>query len=494
LTATAQKEIRFSELAGWFPRQAEACQVADTHQFTLYGGYRGPGKSYWLRWYGLRSLLKLARDGIKGPRGGLFCESYPVLTDRQIGPISREFPPWLGTVRRSQEHGLGFHLHPRYGGGVLALRNLDKPEDYKSSEFAFELVDQIEQNPLETFHVLRGSLRWPGVEKPRFAATANPGGIGHLWVRDFWIERIFPPEMQALADEFAFVEARPNDNPHLSADYWQMLESLPEGLRQAWLEGNWDLFEGQMFSEWRARRVGSDGQPHPWHVIPTGPVPPHHTYYLGVDWGFSDPCAIYLVAIAHDGRVTVCRERYVRQRLTSELGEMMLALFEEAPLPEGEWPLVYAGHDVFARRLSSAGTYEEPIVQTWEMQGLPVISAGRDPLARASKFREYLRDWGPDEGWPEGRPGLQVMECCPNLIRTLPALPADKSNPEVIDTHAEDHAADALGHVLTSLPARPDRLEPTEELTIAQQRAAVVDALDQESGLAGRSPRWRIRQ
>lgn len=60
-------------------------------------------------------------------------------------------------------------------------------------------------------------------------------------------------------------------------------------------------------------------------------------------------------------------------------------------------------------------------------------------------------------GWPEGRPGLEVMDCCPNLIRALPVLSAEQTRPEVADTRAEDHAYDALGHVLASIPGRPER-------------------------------------
>ena len=115
-------DVRFDDLCRWFPRQHEAESAANTHQFTLYGGSRGPGKSYWLRCYLLRRLLRFSRAGLRGGTVGLFCENYPTLKDRQIGKIASEFPTWMGRVKDTQDRGLGFHVLPRYGGGALLLR------------------------------------------------------------------------------------------------------------------------------------------------------------------------------------------------------------------------------------------------------------------------------------------------------------------------------------------------------------------------------------
>jgi anaerobic glycerol-3-phosphate dehydrogenase len=52
---------------------------------------------------------------------------------------------------------------------------------------------------------------------------------------------------------------------------------------------------------------------------------------------------------------------------------------------------------------------------------------------------------------PDGKPGLQVLSVCHNLIRTLPALPYDPVRTEDVDTNAEDHAYDALRMGLTNV-------------------------------------------
>jgi len=161
----------------WWPKQLMACKAADTHKYTLFGGSRGPGKSWWIRWYLLEYLLECRDKHINGVHVGLFCEDYVSLTDRQISKISMEFPRSMGEVRKSSTDGLGFHFHD--GNGFLALRNLDDPSRYQSAEFAAIGVDELTKNPLSTFNILRGSLRWPGIDKPLFVATSNPGGIGH---------------------------------------------------------------------------------------------------------------------------------------------------------------------------------------------------------------------------------------------------------------------------------------------------------------------------
>ncbi len=228
----------------------------------------------------------------------------------------------------------------------------------------------------------------------------------------------------------------------------------------------------------------------PWHVIPTGPVPEQCNYVMGMDWGFNDPCAIHLIAVWPDGRLNVCRELYQRKRETRDLAMDLMRLCLSNGLAKGSLKddaldddalieavnrgkvrldhiQVFAGHDMFNRRLRSDGTYDQPIADImrdlWGDYGPILVSSGRDPLNRAVAWRDYLGDWGSDEGWPDGRPGIQVMECCTELIRTIPLLRSDPKNPEVVDTTMDDHAYDACGHCLTSLPERPAKPKRPEE-------------------------------
>ena len=54
------------------------------------------------------------------------------------------------------------------------------------------------------------------------------------------------------------------------------------------------------------------------------------------------------------------------------------------------------------------------------------------------------------------KPRLTIFNTCANLIRTLPTLPLDKTDPEDVDTKAEDHAYDALRYGVMSRPLASD--------------------------------------
>jgi phage terminase large subunit len=144
--------------------QLQAFKASDQHRFTLYGGAGGGGKSYFLRWWCLRQLLKLyAETGIEGIRVGLFSMDYPTLTDRQISRINREFPEWLGALRKTQSDGYNFQLLPEFGGGTIALRNLDDPSKYRSAEFAVS-QSKSSQRTLKRLLTIcaSASLAWGG--------------------------------------------------------------------------------------------------------------------------------------------------------------------------------------------------------------------------------------------------------------------------------------------------------------------------------------------
>lgn len=418
------------DLCGFTDKQMAATQAADTHKFTLYGGSRGPGKSYWLRRYLLRTLLKLASEGIRGARVGLFCEDYPALKDRQISKIETEFPSWLGVLKDSTTHGLGFHLAEEYGGGVLTLRNLDDASKYQSAEFAAIGVDELTKNSVETFNLLRGSLRWPGVHKPKFVAASNPGGIGHAWVSDYWIYKRFPSELQRLSDEFVFVRALPDDNPHLSTEYWEDLETLPPDLAKAWRWGDWSVFAGQVFREFSIDR----------HVVPPNLIPEAGTNKRAVDWGYSNPfCALWGRTEIDSGRVWVYREAYqsgLTDRQQAQLIKDLTPADENIAMTFAD-PAMWQKKNVANIVTSTADEYAS--------QSVYLMKGDNDRVNGVRKVHRMLADL------PDGKPGLMISETCQHLIKQLQNLAVDKGNPEDVDTKQEDHAFDTLKYLLSNV-------------------------------------------
>jgi phage terminase large subunit len=429
--ATDQK-IKTSELIQFTDRQQEATDALFTHRYILYGGARGGGKSWWLRWALVYMLLFwYFAHGLKRVRVGLFCGSYPELRDRQISKINAEFPAWLGEVKETKEDGLCFFMREDYGGGQIALRNLDDPSKYKSGEFAIIAIDELTSLPNKsTFDILRGSLRWPGIPEGHtiFMAATNPDGVGNLWVRELWIDRIFPPEMEEAADEFIFVQSLPADNPYLDKQYWADLRTQPADVQRAWIEGDWYVFTGQVFPFSRAR-----------HVITPCEIPGHWMRITGTDWGYAAPfCTLWAAKDPDTGRVMVYREAYEKGLLDSRQAE----LIKQMESPGETIRKRYADPSMWTK--STRTDNPTSSYDTYLAHGIYLTPAVNDRLNGKRKVGALI-----EKELGDGRPGLLVFATCTNLVRTLPSLTYDKTQVEDVNSAGEDHAYDALRYLLT---------------------------------------------
>lgn len=476
--------LKFSDLCNPTPRQVEFFKMTDRVPFTLYGGARGGGKSFALRWCALRFLLKMAgtinpRTGehFYGVRVGIFCEDYPTLKDRQInraysGRMEDRLPAWMGTWNLSEHE---FRLHPEYGGGVICFRNLDDPSKYQSTEFAAIFVDELTKNLLDVFNLLRGSRRWPGMEHTPFVAATNPGSIGHSWVKDVFVDKAFLlDDTKALkevygVEAFGYVKATAYDNPHNSAAYLKELQSLPERLRKAFLDGNWDVFEGQAFSEWNSEV----------HVVPNGIRHLKGWRWMGgLDWGMRRG-AYVLMAIGPDGRKEIVTEVYFKNYFAYDAAKMIFLKTQHFPTPE---QVLYDDQMDQQQGVGVGKTlrseFERGMLDHFggEMTGLmlapKLFAASKGKGSRKIKYdlMHKCLKWI-DRRFPMGhalaglvvpwcRPALTVQERCRHFIRTLPALPVDAEKPEDdVDTKAEDHLYDAACNVLL---AEPDVIEPED--------------------------------
>jgi phage terminase large subunit len=446
--------VKFSELVHFTPKQIEATRIADAHRYTLFGGSAGPGKSYWLRWYLVLRLLKWGKElGLTGIRGALFSEDFPTLKDRQISKMEVEFPSWLGEIKDSKTHGLGFHLSESYGGHVVALRNLDDPSKYLSSEFAIIGVEELTRNNVEEiFPRLRSRNRWTGIDRTQIVAATNPGGIGHNYTKKIFIDRDFPPE-EREPEEFAYVPALPTDNPHLAGTYITTLQSLPERMRKAYLEGNWDVFEGQFFGEWDKTK----------HVVEPFKIPDSWKKLRSIDVsGRSGITSCHWYAIDHDGAVWAYREYYATGRDSDEHAR------EITRLSEGEYyPYTVIDSAAFAM-IGLPETTAEVYIRNG-VNGL--VPSDKKRLSGWDIMHQYLR-------WDETHePRLKFFKTCVNAIRTIPLLIHDDKHPEDVDTRGEDHAGDECRYVLQTLRDNksPRPMSVIERHLMAQKGGAGFD-------------------
>jgi hypothetical protein len=279
----------------------------------LYGGEAGGGKSYILRWWLVDFLVDVYQQlGLRGVMVGLFCETYRVLQDRQIAKMRAEFPSWLGTFKDND-----FILRPQYGSGVIALRNLDDPGKYYSAEFGAIAVDELTRNKLPVFNDLRFRLRWPGIDRPKFAAGTNPGGDGHAWVKKYWITKDYPPELESKRNEFVLVRAKASDNPYVSPNYRESLLTLPPDMAKQVAHGDWDIYTGQYFPRWGPEI----------YVIPDAEamrrIQPWWTRALSGDWGFDHPHCFHWHAKDERNWVITHDEQWGRGIGESEVGRIL---------------------------------------------------------------------------------------------------------------------------------------------------------------------------
>ncbi|MDO4572829.1 MAG: hypothetical protein Q4C13_05630, partial [Clostridia bacterium] len=271
---------------------------------------------------------------------------------------------------------------------------------------------------------------------PRMYYTCNPGGVGHAWVKRLFVDRDYRGSERA--GDYAFIPARVYDNPYLvqrDPSYIRTLENLPEHLRRAHLDGDWDVLAGQFFSEFSRDR----------HVTSPFPVPAWWRRFMAMDWGYNDPCAVLWFAVSPEGRVFVTRELYERRVLARDMAARIRRL------SEGE-RIAYcaASPDAWQQR-GLSDIDGESIAESFMKNGVPLIKADNTRIAGWQRVREYLADA------EDGAPRLRIFSGCTNLIRTLPMLVFDERHTEDVGAACEDHAPEALRYGLMTRPVRPLR-------------------------------------
>lgn len=356
----------------------------------------------------------------------------------------REFPKWLGELKETKNEGSAFFVNDALGGGRIMLRNLDDPSKYMSTEFAGVFVEELTRNKEQTFMDLRNRLRYPGIDQVKFMGATNPGGVGHGWVKKYFIDKNSGDNEQ---DRFFYVHANAYDNAYISPEYIKQLESLPEQQRKAYLEGSWDVFAGQYFPEFNRNQ----------HVI--NPFIPTSSSMIvgGMDWGRAKPFSCHLGTVNKILHITKDGDRVSFFRVKT-----FFEVYGTEKTPR-EW----------------AAVIEDKLKQTFKLSLQDVTFIQADPSifnkqndnsdSIRDQFYAFNSDWrvlkpGSNDripGWqimhnwlslaPDGLPYWQMTSNCDNLIRTLPELVHDELHIEDVDSDSEDHAPDDQRYMLKSL-------------------------------------------
>lgn len=407
-------------------RQAAFFQSAARH--TAYGGARGGGKSWALR----RKLVLLA---LAQPQLNMLLlrRTLPELRENHLVPLLKE-------LKGIASYNSGERVFSFLTGSRLRLGYCDAQNDvyqYQGQEYDVIGLEEATHFTEEQMRFLTTCNRTAkaGV-RPRMYYTCNPGGPGHGWVKRLFIDRRY--EAGERAEDYAFIPAKVWDNPVLlqaDPEYVRLLQALPEELRRAYLDGDWDVLSGQFFAEFSRAR----------HICPAFALPPWWRRFRSIDWGYNDPCAVLWHAVDGEGRVYTYRELYVRALRADKVAAQILELSKGE-----EIAYTVASPDMWQKRgalLKSEGGFEgESIAELFALAGVPLTPADNSRVAGWQRVRGYLGEGA------DGQPRWQCFPCCENLIRTLPLLVFDKHSPEDA-APGEDHAPESLRYGLMSRPA-----------------------------------------
>jgi hypothetical protein len=421
----------------------------------LFGGARGGGKTDGvLGKFG----LKEARYGA-GFNGVFFRREMPQADDL----IERAKEIYLPTGAEWREQSKTF-LMPH--GGRLRFRPLESVADaakYQGQNLSDAAVEEAGNYPSSApIDMLFGALRSTKGVPIQLILTANPGGVGHQWIKARYIDpapfgkkaltRLMPTGKQS--HKFIYIPSRVSDNRlMLSKDpgYVDRLALTGSAeLVKAWLDGDWNVIAGAFFPEFDLRR----------HVIAPRELPEHWFRFRSLDWGSAKPFSVGWWAVSDGELPDIPRGALVRYRewygSTGKPNEGLRMTAEEVALGiaqrEANDPKPENGlHGV-----------ADPAI--FSSDGGPSIG---ERMARAAKvfFRPAdnarVARQGALGGWDQVRarlrgdetgPGLLIFSTCRDLIRTLPALQHDPDRPEDVDSDGEDHAPDEARYACMSRP------------------------------------------
>ena len=428
LQAEAQENVIFKANEG---PQEDFLAAGETD--VLYGGAAGGGKSYAMLIDPLRFAHRAAHRAL------IIRRSMPEL--RELIDKSRELYPkaFPGAKYKEVEK---LWVFP--SGAKMEFGFLERDADvyrYQGQAYSFIGFDEITHLPTEfAWNYLASRLRTTDPEIETYMrCTANPGGAGANWVKKRYIDPSPPNESFRGADGLTrkFIPARLQDNPYLAKDgrYEQMLNALPPTQRKQLLDGNWDVAEGAAFTEFNPFD----------HVITPFEIPIHWERTKGIDYGYASESACVWGAVdPSDGTLIIYRELYKKGLLGTDLARMMTEMEYEDPfsvpgvLDTACW--------------SRTGTTGPTVGETLQRAGHKLRRADKNRIQGKIQIHEYLKLQ------PSGRPRIQIFNTCPNLIRELQGIPLDKAKPEDVDTHASDHAYDALRYLIMARPRINDTI------------------------------------
>ena len=411
-------------------------------KYVAFGGARGGGKSHAVRTKAV--LMALRYPGI---RILIVRRTYPELMNNHIKLLRKQL---AGIARyNDRDKALTFANGSEIDFTYCARdADLDRMQGVEYDVMFLDEATQLSEYQIKT---IGASLRGVNSFPKRMYLTCNPGGQGHGYVKRLFVDREF--EAAERPEDYTFIQSLVTDNPALmreDPDYVRRLEALPPKLRAAWLEGRWDVYEGQFFEEFRDDPAHYMDRQYT-HVIEPFEVPESWNLYRSFDWGYAKPFSCGWWAIDHDGVAYRILELYgCRETPNEGIKWTPEEVFAEIRRIETEhrW--------LKGRRIRGVA---DPAIWDAETGESIAATAGRHGVFFEKGDHKRIPGWMQvhyrmafDEN---GYPMLYVFKNCRAFIRTIPGLMYDENRVEDLDTDGEDHVADEVRYFCMARPIAP---------------------------------------
>lgn len=401
-------------------------------------------------------------------------KTYPELTENHINPMCEMlkcYHPDRNERIASYNDSKKNIVFPN--GSRILFRYCDNEKDaerFQGTEVDVLFIDEATHQSEEKMKKLTACVRGVNEFPKRVYMTCNPGNEGHAWVKRLFIDRKY--NANENPDDYMFIQSLVTDNKALmktNPDYVKQLEALPPRLRKMWLEGDWQVYIGQYFEDFRetpdltkcheAGITEEEAKEHGlWtHVIKPFDLSAHDkrgwTICRSYDFGYAKPFSCAWWAVDYDGTIYRIMELY---GCTSTPNEGVKwtpdKQFEEIAKIEREHPWL-KGKQIHG--------VADPAI--WD------ASRGDSIADTAMKYGVYFTPGDHERiaGWMQchyrlqfdhnGRARMYVFENCKGFIRTIPLMMYDEHKVEDLDTSMEDHIADEWRYMCMSRPIEPIR-------------------------------------
>ena len=439
-----------------------------------FGGARGGGKSW-----SVRTKAKILAATYSGIKILIVRRTYPELVNNHINQLRDELH---GLARYNKSEKI--FTFPNGSSIKFGYCNNDKDLDqYQGAEYDVIFLDEATQLQEMWIKKITACVRGVNDFPKRIYYTCNPGGASHGYFKRLFIDKRY--EDGEVPEDYCFIQALVTDNKALMAsqpDYIKQLEALPPKLREAWLYGRWDIFEGQFFEDFRATpdielctQAGITveealEQRRFTHVIEPFEPPRGWNIMRSYDFGYNKPFSLGYWAVDYDGTLYRIMEMYGCTQTPDEGVKWS---------PDEQFKRIseFERQHPWLKNRKIVDSVADPAI--WD------TSRGESIAETAERYGIYFSPGDHERipGWMQvhyrmqfdanGYPRMYVFNTCKAFIRTIPLMMYSETKPEDLDTKLEDHCPDEVRYMCMSRPIAP--------IVPAKREPIVSDPLNQFS-------------